>query len=337
MSAENTKFIQTNSPDGGFLQSSHWRAFQKVAGRKTFFIEVENFVASIIEHQLPVVGKYFYVPRGPIFQSEMLKLPLGKMLELAQENGAGWIRIDPANAVALKSLRANIDLKIVKAPHDMQPKEIFVINIAKSEAEILAEMKAKTRYNIRLAEKKGVQIRVSRASVDVEKFCELVAVTAKRDGITAHPQAYYKKMVATIPPEHLQIYLAEFEGKIIAANLILFFGEIATYLHGASDNEHRNVMAPYLLQWQAIIDAKEKGCTHYDFGGVKTQIANRVSHIDSRSTIHDTRSWAGITKFKTGFAQNAQPLEFPGSYDIVIDPLRYMIYRGIQKIKSYIK
>jgi lipid II:glycine glycyltransferase (peptidoglycan interpeptide bridge formation enzyme) len=329
------EFIQANSPDGGFLQSEEWRLFQESAGRKTFHLEGVTFWANIIEHQLPVIGKYFYIPRGPIIRvpnlayrqagSELRSLDgLDDLVILATKEKAGWVRIDPASNEALEIIRKNTNLEIQKAPHDMQPQEVFIIDISKSEEGILASMKSKTRYNIRLAEKKGVQVRVSREKNDVERFCDLVEVTAKRDGITAHPRAYYQKMVEKIPTENLQIYLAEFDGKIIAANLMIFFGDTATYLHGSSDNEHRNVMAPYLLQWQAMQDAKKAGCMKYDFGGVKTEILQ-------------TNNWAGITKFKTGFAPATQPIKFPGSFDIILNPWQYQAYRIIQRLKSFLK
>ena len=205
----------------------------------------------------------------------------------------------------------------------MQPREILVLDISKSEEEILAGMKQKTRYNIKLAEKRGVHVTYNMKHVtqeNIDKFLQLVKITSKRDKITSHPDAYYRQMFETIPSEILKLYIAEYEGKIIAANLVLFFGKTATYMHGASDNEHRNLMAPYLLQWRQIQDAKAAGCTRYDFGGVKTGDADK--------------SWAGITKFKTGFSPATNAVEFPGSYDIVIDPVRYGLYRLIQKAKN---
>jgi lipid II:glycine glycyltransferase (peptidoglycan interpeptide bridge formation enzyme) len=126
-------------------------------------------------------------------------------------------------------------------------------------------------------------------------------------------------MFEMIPNNILKLYIAEYKGKIIAANLVLLFGKTATYMHGASDNEHRNLMAPYLLQWQQIVDAKKAGCERYDFGGVKTQ------KTDS--------SWSGITKFKIGFAPGAKFTQFPGCYDIILKPARYNLYRALQKIK----
>lgn len=348
MNDDQNNFIQKNSPDGGFLQSEAWRKFQESVGRKTFHLEGENFWANIIEHQLPIVGKYFYVPRGPIisvdaekFQNTKSQIPnkskiqsraLGtkskdcilKLIDLARREKTGWIRIDPANQEIL-SLIKNIDCKIVKASHDMQPQEIFMIDLEKSEAELLAGMKSKTRYNIRLAEKKKVSIKaVTNCDSDNEKylaeFLRLVAVTAKRDRITAHPQNYYRRIFETLPAENLKLYVAEYENQVIAANLVSFFGRTATYLHGASDDEHRNAMAPFLLQWWQIQDAKTAGGAKYDFGGVKTKSGGK--------------SWAGITRFKTGFAPATKPIEFPGSYDIVVRPARYYAYRLIQKVKS---
>jgi lipid II:glycine glycyltransferase (peptidoglycan interpeptide bridge formation enzyme) len=305
--ATKDNFIQRNSPDGGFLQSEQWRKFQESVGKKTFNISSDNFWANIIQHQLPVVGKYFYIPRGPLGGANM-----GDVLALAKKEQAGWIRIDADYK--------NENYKIVKAPHDMQPQELFIIDITKPEEQLLVEMKPKTRYNIKLAEKKAVRVFDSREEKYLDKFCELVKVTAQRDGITPHPESYYRQMFKTIPAENLRLYVAEYKDKIIAANLVVFYGGTATYLHGASDNESRNVMAPYLLQWRQIQDAKAADCTKYDFGGVKTDDGDK--------------SWAGITKFKTGFSPTTEAVEFPGSYDIVIDPVRYGLYRLIQKAKN---
>ena len=170
-------------------------------------------------------------------------------------------------------------------------------------------MKQKTRYNIHLAEKKQLKIFISREKKHVQRFCELVKITAQRDKISVHLENYYKKMIEKIPENILKLYCAEYKGKIIAANLVVFFGNTAIYLHGASANECRNTMAPYLLQWQAILDAKNSGYKYYDFGGIKM-----------------SDGWEGITKFKLGFSQNTQPTMLPGSYDIVINNRKYLFY-----------
>lgn len=342
------EFIVKNSPDGGFLQSREWLKFQQTVGRKTFQLQEEGFWAGIIEHELPIVGKYLYIPRGPITPTAVGEFPISKsqfpnksqiqisndqtrrgMLEtikLAKKENAGWIRIEPSNNDILELIRENIAEKVVKAPHDMQPKEIFSVDISKPAEQLLAEMKSKTRYNVGVAKKKNIKIISSPTTKaerqkHVEEFLRLTREMALRQGITTHPDEYYRKMIESLPEEMLKIYIAEFEGEVIAANLILFFGQTATYMHGASGNAHRNLMAPFLLQWQAILDAKEKGCKQYDFGGVKT---------------HAAGNWEGITNFKLGFSQAIKPIEFPGSYDIILNSRAYSLYRGLQLVKAFV-
>lgn len=338
-----------------FLQSEEWRKFQEKTGKRTFHIEQNGFWVNIIEHKLPIAGSYFYIPRWPSVchpefisgPKEMLKQvqhDINEIISLARKEKAGWVRIDIENNEILEIIRNSIEinenkLRAVKAPHDMQPKEIFVIDIEKSEDQLLAEMKSKTRYNIKLAEKKGVKIwnmeygtRNKNSCIDA--FLRLVKATAERKGIKFHPENYYRKMIETIPGDILKLYCAEYNGsastreddrsstrggKIIAANLVAFYGDTATYLHGATDDEYRNVMAPHLLQWQVILDAKKAGCKKYDFGGVKAG---------------DNNSWSGITKFKLSFSQDTKPLEFSGSYDIITNKSKYLLYRVIQKIKT---
>jgi len=347
MNNEILNFIQDNSPDGGFLQSEYWRKFQEAVGRKIYGLSEtdENGEliahANIITHRLPVAGDYFYVPRGPVvkisnFQFSIFK-PLEKFLndlfDLAQKNNIGWIRIEPNSEEELNLIRESLPGGIImkKSAVDVQPREILILDIAKSEEELLARMKQKTRYNIRLAEKRGV--RVSPVNSDqrsvMKKFLELVKITSKRDKITAHPENYYRKMFETIPSEILKLYIAEYQGKTIVANLVLFFGKTATYLHGASDNIHRDVMAPHLLQWQAIKDAKISGYMKYDLGGVKTE---KISNFKFKIS----NSWSGITKFKTGFAPETKSVQFPGCYDIVLNPVKYNLYRILQRIKRII-
>jgi len=227
----------------------------------------------------------------------------------------------------------------------MQPKEIFVMDIRKTEEELLAEMKEKTRYNIKLSQKRGVIVKKITNDQETrnkqgsnsndqnfknytEEFLKLIKQTSVRKGIKSHPESYYQKMLEIIPQENLKLYLAEYSGKVIAGTLVIYFGKTATYLHGASSDEFRNVMAPHLLQWQGIQDAKKAGMEKYDFGGIKTH--------NSQLITHNSNGWAGITKFKLGFSPNTKPTEFPGSYDIIINPLKYVIYRTLQKIKSLI-
>jgi lipid II:glycine glycyltransferase (peptidoglycan interpeptide bridge formation enzyme) len=311
-----------NVGDGGFLQSDLWREFQNSYGRQTFTFETVNVKANLIEFPLPFAGKYQYCPRGPLIEAgENLKQDLRDLVGFAKSKDANWLRIEPIDQRELNLIKSSVFQKLIKTRHDIQPKEIFVLDISKDTEKLLSEMKAKTRYNINVAKKKGVQVEVG-GDEYIEEFLRLTKEMTQRQGIVSHPEQYYRHMLKTFPTEMLKIYVAKYQEKIIAAHLMLFNGKYATYLHGASSNESRNVMAPYLLQWQAIIDAKQQGCTNYDFGGVKVSKDNQ-----------DGKSWEGITKFKLGFSPETKPYIFPGTFDIVINPRAYGLYRGLQKAK----
>jgi peptidoglycan pentaglycine glycine transferase (the first glycine) len=343
MNKDNINFIQQNSPDGGFLQSDEWRKFQEAVGRKTYGITGGDVDVFAIEHSLPLVGSYLYTPRWPVIQISNLKFQISnqipnpneqilkkiqELITLAKDNNIGWIRIDPANEEVLELIKENVNYKTIKAPHDMQPREILMMDITKPEEQLLSEMKSKTRYNIKLAEKKEVRIKKQEVSGEyIDEFIRLTKIMAKRQGIIAHAESYYKKMIEIIPESMLKLYVAEHDNKIIAANLVVLYGNTCTYLHGASDDDYKNVMAPYLLQWRQIQAACIAGCGKYDLGGVKTGSKNKEER-------RKKNSWEGITRFKVGFSPKTNPVEFPGSWDIIISPSKYFTYRTIQKMKN---
>lgn len=348
--------ILSNVPDGGFLQSAHWEDFQQSLGRKVIRIENQAASALLIEHRLPLVGSYFFVPRGPILKITNNKLQdtnkaripnskisgfsgsgkagqfsifnqfINELITQAMNENVRWIRVEPQNDEDLKLIKEALKGKypIKKSYKNHEPAQTIMLDLKKSEEEILAGMKSKTRYNIRLAKKKGVDIVESRDPKDFRIFSDLVETTSKRDKVASHPASYYIKMIETIGDSALKLYLAKYKNKTIAGVLISFSGKVATYLHGASSDEHRNVMAPHLLQWEAMKKAKKLGCEKYDLGGVKI--------VENKSGRY--LRWEGITRFKLGFCPDCQPVIFPGCWDIVLDKYKYRLYRFLQKIKG---
>ena len=349
------------------LQSEEWMRFQEAAGRRAVRLCGEKWSANGVVHALPIVGEYLYVPRGPRGRSakcevrsegeavgnresgikwgEKVPAPLSegssrvfegegwedirktiiKLLAKAKEMNAGWIRIEPESEESLAEIREAVNgQRIVKAPHDMQPRETFVVDLTPSEEELLSAMKPKTRYNIRIAEKRGVKIVSSTEPKYREAFIRLVTGTADRKGITAHPVAYYEAMLETLLGDMATVIVAEKDGVVIAANLVVYCGNVATYLHGGSDDTYRADMAPFLLQWEGMREAKRRGCAWYDFGGVST------SEFSAGKG-----KWLGITRFKFGFSPATAPTVFPGTYDIVLSPIRYAAYRMIQNVKIF--
>ncbi len=296
-------------PEGGLLQSKEWANTLRAENKNVIEIHDDDVFFGV-EQTLAIVGKYIYFPRCYQITENLIQ----KFLQL----NYGWIRIDVYNKRELSMLIAS-GKKIVKAPYDTQPKENLIIDITKSEEDLLAQMKSKTRYNIRLAKKRGVKVFHTREKKYIDIFCDLVEITANRKGVQFHNRKHYQKMFDNIPSDILQLYVAQYNNKVIAINIVSFYEGVATYLHGATSDEHRNVMAPFLLQWQAIKDAKEKKCRWYDFGGMFPK-----SNDNGKN---------GITRFKKGFAPHVDLFITQGSYDIIFSRTMYYLYRFLQKWK----
>ena len=332
-----------------FLQSDAWARLQAAAGHEA--VRIGNDAYGFV-HVLPLVGRYLYTPRFPAASISNFpayrtgrQFPISKLIEAAKKADCRWIRIEPMTEEVLEEIQNIVQNPssvlplergggmMVRAPPDMQPRETFVIDISKSEEELLAAMKSKTRYNIRLAEKKGVRVFATHERKYQEAFLDLITRTAERKEIVPHSRGYYEKFFTELPEEMCSLFVAEYESTVVAANLVMACGDTATYLHGGSGDQYREAMAPFLLQWEQIKFAKARGCSKYDFGGIRihSKIQNPKSKIDS---------WEGITRFKTGFSPKTEPTVFPGCYDIVLDKRGYKLYaqlRFIQKAISSVK
>jgi lipid II:glycine glycyltransferase (peptidoglycan interpeptide bridge formation enzyme) len=186
-------------------------------------------------------------------------------------------------------------------------------------------MKQKTRYNIRLAEKKGVRVRQGEEA-DLAGYYELARLTARRDGFDIHNLAYYQMAYRLFSPHQCARLLAEFEGALLAALLVFKFGSSAYYFYGASSNEHRNLMPAYLIQWAAIRWAKAQGCTHYDLWGIPDA---PPAMLEAEFQERQDGLW-GVYRFKRGFG--GQIVKSIGAYDYVYQPLWYRLYRWWRSI-----
>jgi len=185
-----------------------------------------------------------------------------------------------------------------------------MLDLHKDEDDLLLEMHQKTRYNIRLARKKGVKL-VEGDITDLDVFYNLISDTYNRKNITVYNKEYYKKLMTNF--SKAKIFLAKFQDKVLCANLILFYNDTATYLHGGSSQENKNLMAPHLLQWEVIKIAKEQGYKYYDFWGV------------------DEKKWPGVTRFKKGFG--GFEVNYPGTFDLITNDPWYCLYKMVKKFK----
>jgi len=316
-----------------FLQSFLWGEFQEKVGGKVFRLGAEEegklaAVATIVKKFLPMGKNYFYCPRGPVIGCQIsdvrfrmaIESLFYEIREIARKEGVMFMRFEPETELKLENWEIEKTL-------DVQPSKTLVLNLSKTEDELLRQMHPKTRYNIRLAEKKGV--RLEEAGIEsFDKFWELMGQTSDRDDFRLHGIDYYKEMIKLdhrqggasgtgrtggTGKDFIKLFFAKYKGKAIAAGIFSFFGNTATYMHGASSDENRNLMAPYSLQWEAIKLAKAKGYKYYDFFGI------------------DEKKWPGITRFKKGFGGKEK--KYPGTFDLAFDPGWYSVYKMVRKVR----
>jgi lipid II:glycine glycyltransferase (peptidoglycan interpeptide bridge formation enzyme) len=298
-------------PFGGFLQSYEWGEFQESIGFKVkrIFEETKKgvVIAQAVEQPMPFGKKYYLIPKGPL--GDASPNVMLEVLKRELKDGA-FLKIEPP-----KKIKGTFPV------HERHPFTTAIIKLDLSTDALLEQMKPKTRYNVRLAEKKRVTIRIAGAEA-FDEFITLMKDTAKRDGFALHLSDRYLNMLKVLKGGECRAYLAfaDFEGKALAANLMIDSFGTRTYLHGASSSENRNVMAPYALHWHLIKDAAEKGMQIYDFWGIAPVGAG------------DDHPWAGITRFKLGFG--AEVVEMPGTFDLPLKGLWYRAYRFARKLKG---
>ncbi len=308
-------------PDGGLFQSQEWFAFQQACGKNAWSIGDGIYGT---ENKLPFgIGTYGYVPRFPGRRhtpSEYQHLEA-----YARKQGWTFLRVEPQSRKIQEAFFGSIDSKTRESLHDVQPREILMMDISSDEEILLKSMKSKTRYNIRLAEKQGVIVESTRKEEDIVAFLDIMESTAKRKSIHFHPRSYYQAFLTHLDARACELFVAKKDEVVLAGSIVYFYQGTAYYLHGGSGDTGRNLMAPHLLQWRQIQAAKKRGCKQYDFGGVAIQSSSAKG-----------KDWSGITRFKQGFAPNTESILFPGTYDIILDSKRYGIYKLLQLIKSYL-
>jgi lipid II:glycine glycyltransferase (peptidoglycan interpeptide bridge formation enzyme) len=321
--------VKYGPKSGSFLQSFLWGEFQKSFGRKiwrlgSFDGENLNAIALIIKHDLPLGKNYLYCPRGPIMNHESRIPPSSRKMrdygeasknhelfieeisKIAKKKKSIFFRFDPPTNYQLPV--ANCQLLKTKP---IQPPSTTILNLTKSEDELLAAMHPKTRYNIKVASRHEVMVqKLENTEENFEIFWKLLEETSHRDGFCTHPKKYYKKMLENLP--NISLFVAKYKNKPLAAELVMFFGETATYLHGASSEKNREVMAPYAIHWEIIKEAKKMGCLYYDFWGI------------------DEKKWPGVTRFKRGFG--GEEISYPGTLDLPVQKIWYKMYCWARKM-----
>lgn len=308
-----------NHPNAHLLQLGEWGELKNNFGWQPARLLLNNEVgAQILFRRLPLGLTLGYMPK-PVF-SEQWAVNSDQFWKevdsVCKKNRAVFLKIEPdAWEDEFNFQPSNFKL----STHNIQPPRTIIVSIKEDEEQILARMKPKCRYNIRLAEKKGITVRAW--GDNIPAFHEMMTVTGGRDKFGVHSKEYYQRAYELFhPKETCELLVAEFEGKPLASLMVFANGKRAWYVYGASNDMERNRMPAYLLQWEAIRWAKARGCDEYDLWGVPDESEETLeAQFESRRD----GLW-GVYRFKRGFG--GQVKRAAQALDRVYNPLLYWAY-----------
>ncbi len=309
-------------PQGHFLQSWGWGELKASSGWYPLRLALwdttsDKIVAAtqVLRRTAPHVplrlGHLAYIPKGPVLDwpDETLCTTFFRQLHAClRRDGAIALRMEP-NWNGDENMF--LDYMVQQRMHSaqaVQPLRTIILDITPDETTLLAGMKEKWRYNVRLASRKGVTVRVAETIEDVQAWYTLLETTGERDKFGIHTLAYYLQVWRIFAPsDTVRLLLAESsDGQLLAGIFVSLFARQAIYLYGASSNEQRQLMPNYLLQWEAIRWAKSCGACSYDFWGIP-------------DTEDEDEAMAGVYRFKRGWGGSV--VQFPGCYEYIYRPL----------------
>jgi peptidoglycan pentaglycine glycine transferase (the first glycine) len=320
------------------LQTSAWGALKARFGWEDARVGLargEALVAGaqVLYRRLPAgLGRWAYVPMGPVVDWDdetELAATLAAINRAARSYGAFALTVEPDlgdDPVHRERLRA---LGFRPSPVEaVQPRRTIIVDLSPHEDEILAAMKSKTRYNTRLAARKGVTVREA-AGADLPAFHALMASTGERDRFGVHAPAYYEAAYRLfVPRDWARLLLAEVDEEPVAALMVFALPPRVWYFYGASGNAHRQKMPAYLLQWEAMRWARSVGCTTYDLWGVPDE---EEETLEAEFTQRQDGLW-GVYRFKRGFG--GRLARSVGAWDKVYVPVRYRLYCWILDLRD---
>jgi len=303
-----------------FLQSFEYGEFLKSNGRKILRLEIDkegstNQIQAVINKTKFNIS-FLYVPRAYVDKQNQKIL-----FDWARKQGYTFVRTEFISEVGECEYK-----KVITK--NRQPHYTWILDVEKNINELLAEMHPKTRYNIGLAQRKNVLIQQKK---DLELFWNLNKITTQRNDYTTHPKDYLKKYLEL---DNVYQINALHNDTPLASAILLKYNDTFYYIFGASSNEKRNLMAPYLLHLAIIQKAKELDCKHYDFWGIAPP-ANKGS---GKESCYHNYCWqadhelTGVSRFKAGFG--GRLLEYPQAQEIILDPFKYKIFSLLKKIKK---
>lgn len=328
-------FVTANG--GGVMQSDQWGAMRTDLGwrpERLVVLEKGTIQAAglVLKKPLPLGYQMYYLPEGPVVTKDdwqdaanqrAVTALFSHLRAQAGQDKAILLKIDPHVRKQDFPLGWLQGQGFQDSPEDIQPAFVAHVDLTRSPDEILAGMKQKGRYNIRYAERKGVEVGVGTSEDDLNTWYELTRASAKRQGITYRSLDYFKTFRKHFMGDDPQacFIIARYEGKPAAAILLTTFGQKADYLYGGSSDADRNVFASYLVQWVGMQEAKKRGCAIYNMTG--------VAHTDDPKN-----PWHGLRRFKLKFG--AEVVELIGAWDQVYRPTTYFAFTNADRARRLV-
>ena len=310
-----------NHPEAHLLQTGEWGELKSAFGwNPVRIIPDDGSACQILFRRLPLGLTLGYLPKLAV-SSQQLAFSEKFWVEIdnaCRKRHAIFLKLEPDH---WESEFTSIDMshaELRASSHNIQPPRTIIVDLCCTEDEILSSMKQKTRYNIRLAEKKGVSVR---PWDDLSAFHEMMLVTGGRDGFGVHSLEYYQRAYELFHPIGMaELLMAEYNGKPLAALMVFAHGKRAWYIYGASNDQERNRMPTYLLQWEAMRWARTRGAEKYDLWGVPD---SDESTLEAHFTERSDGLW-GVYRFKRGFGGELK--RAVQALDRVYNPLLYQLY-----------
>jgi lipid II:glycine glycyltransferase (peptidoglycan interpeptide bridge formation enzyme) len=312
------------------LQTYEWGEFREKTGVKVIrrgFFEGNKITSGfqLTIHKIPktpfTIG---YLPKGEMPTTEILE----ELVKIGKENNCIFIQLEPDLKKSSKYQIPNTKYKIQTAAHPLFTKYTFVLDLKKSEDELLKNMHPKARYNIKVAQKHGVIVKEDNSEKTFEEYLRLTRETTTRQKFYAHTESYHKKQWSTLAHKlerdnlSSHLFVAKYKEKILTAWIVFVFRDTLYYPYGASSSENREVMASNLIMWEVIRWGKNHNLKTFDMWGA----------LGPNPDKNDP--WYGFHSFKEKYGP--EHVEFVGSFDLVINPVLYQIYKVIDKLRWFL-
>jgi lipid II:glycine glycyltransferase (peptidoglycan interpeptide bridge formation enzyme) len=336
------RFVASH-PNGHVLQTYAWGALKSAYGWRAEHLVVregERLLAGaqVLYRPLALGFQLAYVPKGPVVDwsdPQVCQTLFAALHRRCRSRRAILLKIEPDLYLENGAAGAKdggsfswADYEFRRGTQTIQPRRTVLLDLVPDEDDLLKRMKSKTRYNIRLARRKGVQVRAG-MDEDVQAFTRLMVLTGERNDFGVHTPDYYERAHALLAPAGMaRLFMATYQDRPIAGVMAFACGKKAWYMYGASGPEHRERMPNYALQWAAIRWAKDRGCQTYDLYGIPDEDEETLeAHFTER---HDGL-W-GVYRFKRGFG--GQIVRSVGAYDAIYNRPLYWLYHQALRLRG---